>query len=70
MLEEEIFNTLAYRWQVNRISADLTPYNIPHPIYSGGLIRNAAQVRYQDVQDTNSIKAYAYVLHCSEVLRD
>jgi hypothetical protein len=65
--EQEVFNTLAYRWHVNRISADLTPYNIPHPVYSGGFIRNASQVSYQDVQDTDSINARAYILHCSEV---
>jgi len=65
---EEVLNTLAHRWRVNKISADLTPYDIPHPIYSGGLVRNTSRVRYQDVPGTDAINARNYVLHCSEVL--
>ena len=63
---EEVFKKLAHRRQVKRISADMTPY-VPHPDYSGGSIRDASQVRYQDVPDTSSVRADSYV-HCSEVL--
>jgi hypothetical protein len=65
--EKAVDSTLAYRWHVNRISADLTPYNVPHPIYSDGFIRDALQISYQEVPATDSINASVYILHCSEV---
>jgi hypothetical protein len=58
-------HTLAHRWRVNRISADLTPY-AQDPV-SGVFIRNASQVRHQDVVDTDSVHAKSYVLHCSNL---
>ena len=51
---------LARRWRVNRISADLTPYG-PHPV------SDASAVRYQEVDDTNSVEAESYVLHSSDL---
>ncbi|MGA8090129.1 MAG: hypothetical protein WCA10_22855 [Terracidiphilus sp.] len=55
----------AYRWRVNRISADLTPY-VPDPV-RGCFIRGASEVRYQDVVGTDSVHAKTYVLHCSDL---
>jgi hypothetical protein len=66
---EDVFKVLAHKWRVNRISADMTPY-VPHPHYSRGFIRDASQVRYQDVPGTDSVRTHSYVLHCSEVLSE
>ena len=63
---DDVFKALARTWRVNRISADMTPY-VPHPEYSGGLIRDASHIRYQDVRSTDSVRTHTYVLHCSEV---
>ena len=60
---EEVFRTLARRWRVNRISADLTSY-VPGP--SGGLVRDSSNIKYEEVSDTESVRATSYVLHCSE----
>lgn len=64
---EEVFKALSHRWQVNGISADLTPY-VARPDNSRLFVRDASRVRYQDVPSTDSVKAHSYVLHCSEVL--
>ena|SRR5579885_2575280 len=53
---EEEFKKLAYRWRVNRISADLTPYVNSR--------RDQSRIHYQDVPATDSVKASCYVLHC------
>jgi hypothetical protein len=58
-------HALDHRWRVNRISADLTPY--VQDSVTGWFIRDASQVRYQDVVDTNSVHANSYVLHCSDL---
>jgi hypothetical protein len=61
---EEEFKKLTYRWRVNRISADLTPY-IAHdnPRF---FTRDDSRIQYQDVLSTQSVKARDYVLHCTE----
>ena len=56
---EEEFKKLAYRWRVNRISADLTPYVSSR--------RDESRIQYQDVPATASVKAHCYVLHCCKV---
>jgi len=64
---EEIFKTLAHRWQVNKISADLTPY-VPHPHNPRHFLRDPSQIRYEELASTDSVKTHSYVLHCSEIV--
>jgi hypothetical protein len=59
LLPEHFFNL--YRWRVNRISADLTPY-LP-----GIGMPDRSRAQYQEVDSTKSAKAHNYVLHCSEI---
>lgn len=59
---EEEFKKLGYRWRVNRISADLTPYVNSQ--------RDEANIQYQDVPATASVQASCYVLHCCKVDED
>ncbi len=63
----EVSKTLIRRWEINRISADLTPYaaHLENPRF---FTRDDSRVRYQDVPSTRSVKATDYILHCTEVL--
>jgi hypothetical protein len=65
MLPEGISKTLARRWRVNAISADLTPY-IAHPDNPRYFFRDESKVRYQAVESTDVLTTHAYILHCSE----
>ena len=56
---EEEFKKLAYRWRVDRISADLTPYLNSR--------RDESRLQYQNVAATDSLRASCYVLHCCKV---
>ena len=55
-----------HRWQVNRISADLTPY-IAHPDNPRFFTRDDSRIRYQEVPSTESVRTHTYILHCSEI---
>jgi len=55
-----------HRWQVNRISADLTPY-VAHPDNPRFFTRDDSRIRYQEVPSTESFRAQTYILHCSEI---
>lgn len=50
-----------YRWRIDRISADLTPY-----LPDTGML-DLSRTQYQQVTSTESVKTHSYVLHCSEV---
>lgn len=63
---EEILQTLAYKWKVNRISADVTPY-IAHPTEPRAFIRDESRIRYEEVPTTQTVRTHSYVLHCSEI---
>ena len=63
---EEVFKALAHRWQVKRISADVTPY-VAHPDNPRFFMRDESQVGYEEVPATFTVKAHTYILHCSEV---
>jgi hypothetical protein len=63
---EEPFKALAHRWQVRRISADVTPY-VAHPDNPRFFMRDESQVRYEEVPATFTVKARTYILHCCEV---
>ena len=67
VVPEELFKILAHKWQVNRISADLTPYvaSSENPRF---LSRDDSRIRYQEVTATRSVRANSYVLHCSEAV--
>jgi hypothetical protein len=67
IVPDEVFETLAHRWKVNRISADLTQY-IAHPDNPRFFTRDDSQIHYQDVPPTRSVMARDYILHCTEVL--
>jgi hypothetical protein len=64
-IPKEIFDTLKYRWRVNRITADLTPY-ISHPD-NRSFVRDETRIQYIDVNSTREVKAKDYILHCSEI---
>lgn len=66
IMPESVVATLKHRWQVNRISADITPY-VAHPDSPRFFKRDESHIRYEDVTSTESVKAEMYVLHCSEV---
>lgn len=51
----------AYRWRVNRISADLTPY------FADTGMTDFSRARYQEVNSTESVATHSYILHCSQV---
>ena len=65
ILPESIQKSLAHRWKVNRISADLTPF-VSHPDNPRFFMRDDSQIRYEEVPATSAIKAHTYVLHCGE----
>jgi hypothetical protein len=56
---EEEFKKLAYRWRINRISADFTPYVNNR--------RDESRIEYLEIPSTASVKASSYVLHCCKV---
>jgi hypothetical protein len=67
IVPEDVVQTLKNSWQINRISADLTPY-ISHPDDSTGKwqIRDTSRIRYEQVSSTRTTVAPSHVLHCSE----
>ena len=66
MVPEEVLNTLAHKWHVNRISADLTPY-VAQPENSRFHIRDESKIRHQDINSTKALSTHTYILHCSEI---
>jgi hypothetical protein len=67
LVPDEILKTVARKWHVNRISADLTPY-VPLPDNPRSFVRDSSRIKYEEVKATYSVKAPTYVLHCSEVV--
>jgi hypothetical protein len=65
IVPEHVFKSLSRKWQVNRISADLTPY-IEHPD-SRCFVRDESRIKYQQVASTAAVKAQDYILHCTEI---
>jgi hypothetical protein len=66
VLPEEVSKTLAHKWEVNRISADLTPY-ITQPISPRFFFRDESQIRYDGIASTDAVRAKGYVLHCTKI---
>jgi hypothetical protein len=66
MVPEEVLKTLAHKWHVNKISADLTPY-VAQPENSRFSVRDVSQIRHQDVKSTKTLRTHTYILHCSEI---
>jgi hypothetical protein len=66
MVPEDVLKTLAHKWHVNGISADLTPY-VAQPENFRFYIRDASQIRYQDVTSTTTLRTHTYILHCTEI---
>jgi hypothetical protein len=60
-MPDEISDRMSRRWQVSRISADLTPYQNGR--------RDKTKISYRDVVSTEETKAFDYLLHCKEVSR-
>lgn len=66
VMPKPVSETLKHRWQVNRISADLTPY-IAHPDHPRFFTRDDSRICYQDVPSTESVRTHSYILHCSKL---
>jgi len=66
LVPEHVLKSLAHKWQVNRISADLTPY-IEQPEQPNFFVRDESQIRYEEVNSTDAVSAQGYMLHCSEI---
>jgi hypothetical protein len=66
VVPEEVSKTLAGRWCVNRISADLTPY-VARPDNRGYYFRDETKIQYQEVESTAALRTHTYILHCSEI---
>ena len=68
---DPLLKTLERRWQVNGISADLTPYTSEVCMPDGSRIPQGfpdrSRIQYQEVNSTESIRTHSYILHCSEV---
>jgi len=67
IVPDEVLKTLAHKWEINRISADLTPY-IAGPDDPRFFTRDGSRIQYQDVPSTQSLKASDYILHCTDAL--
>ena len=66
VIPENLLRTLRYRWRVNRISADVTPY-VPSSNNSRLFVRDSSRIEYRKINSTESFRANSYILHCSEV---
>jgi hypothetical protein len=55
-IPDEVSDRMSRRWQVSRISADLTPYQNGR--------RDKTRISYRDVTSTEETKAFDYLLHC------
>jgi len=64
IVPEDVSKTLAHKWRVNRISADLTPY-VEQP--NQPRCRDKSQILYREVRSTETVRAHTYILHCSEL---
>jgi hypothetical protein len=60
-LPEGIIRRAGRRWQIDRISADLTTYVNRR--------RDITQITYKEVTSTEETKAVDYLLHCKELGR-
>jgi hypothetical protein len=61
-------DVLTYRWRVNKVSADLTPYVLDPT--KRVWIRDVSAVEYTNVSGTDVVEAKGYVLHCSQLDRE
>jgi len=62
-LPDDIFQSMDQEWSVETMFADLTPYR-PRDETGLGFIRDAQNVRYEQVASTRATNAKAYVLQC------
>jgi hypothetical protein len=62
-ISTEIAPTVAYRWTVKGITADVTPF-IQHPERKY-FFRDASNVLYKEVPATSALNASSYILHFS-----
>lgn len=58
-IPDAVSDRMSHRWEVSRISADLTPYQNGR--------RDKTRISYTDVTSTEETKAFDYLLHCKEV---
>jgi hypothetical protein len=67
IVPDHILKALRYRWRVNRVSADVTPY-VPHSDNQRFLIRDVSRIQYLQIDSTESVRTHSYILHCSEAV--
>jgi len=65
VVPDKVLASLAYRWNVQKVLADLTPFT---EIRGSGFIRDRNQIKYQEVRSTEVLETEAYVLRCREKL--
>lgn len=58
-IPHELITRMGRQWQVDGISADLTPYQDGR--------RDITQIAYKEVASTEEAKAFDYVLNCTEL---
>jgi hypothetical protein len=75
VVPEEIESSVPqYRWEVEKITADVTPY-IPHPANSRVLVKDESRLRYREVQATSDVCGLpttesvrgGFILHCKQI---
>jgi hypothetical protein len=70
MIPDEILKSLRYKWRVDGITADMTPYIEKRGLIPGSqsyLIRDKSRMRYEEVVSTKAMGAPVYVLHCTKL---
>jgi len=63
---DSIIEGMKYKWLVNKIDADLTPY-ISHPDNPKFFFRDESRIQFETVRSTASVNAHDYVLLCTEL---
>ena len=70
IVPDEIRKSLPYKWRVDGISADVTPYLEQRGLLPGSQtfrVRDESRIRFEEVVSTKAIRAQAYVLHCTKL---
>ena len=70
IIPNEILKSLPYKWRVDGISADITPYMERRGLLPGSQtyrVRDESHIRFEEVISTKALGAPTYVLHCTKL---